>query len=146
MRISDIAQIIREMRGRMPDSSRTMLAMKFVNLFGKDLTTSKDGAKIKEWADEGGVQAFLKDCDLLSSAPFCNHEISVHDTDLANFINKWMNVDKFREPGGEYQPITPEMHSIRTLMVEELKNLYNAQKRITDHDNRQVQAKESDST
>lgn len=142
MNISDIATIIREMRGRMPDSSRTTLALKFVKLFGKDLTTAEGNDKIQAWVNDGGVQAFLKDCDLISPSPFCDHEISVHDSDLANFINKWMNVEQFREPGGEYRPITAEMNSIRTLMVEELKSLYQAQKRISDHDRPTVQDEE----
>lgn len=136
MKINDIAKIINEMKGRMPESSRATLAHKFINLFGKGLTTAKGDAILQQWVDNGGVARFLHDCELLSKQPFCSHEIAVHDTDLATFINRWMNIDEFkRGPGEDFEPITPDMHAIRSMMVDELKQLYERQKRETDDGN-----------
>jgi hypothetical protein len=136
MKLSDIAEIISFMGGRMPESSRTLLAHKFVQLFGKNLTDRNDGAKLKEWADNGGVAAFFDACHLLSGVPWVHHEISAHDSDLAQFINKWMNIESFRrDKNSDYEPITADMNAIRCLMVEELKNLYEAQKRLNEHGN-----------
>jgi hypothetical protein len=134
MKLSDIAEIIRGLRARMPESSRTLLANKFVTLFGKNLTDSKDGDKLQAWVDAGGPTDFYDQCDLHSDLPWVHHEISVHDSDLATFINRWMNVDEFKRKGEGFVPITPDMNSIRCMMVEELKGLYEAQKRVTDHD------------
>lgn len=134
MKLGDIADIIAGMRSRMPESSRTLLAHKFVQLFGKNLTERQDGAKLQEWADSGGVAQFFDACGLLSGIPNCDHQIAVHDTDLATFINRWMNIEQFKRPGGDFEPITADMNDIRVMMVEELKGLYEAQKRISDHE------------
>ena len=134
MTLSDIADIIKSMQNRMPESSRTLLAHKFVQLFGKNLTDRQDGDKLQEWADSGGVAQFFDHCGLLSGMPFTDHQIAVHDSDLATFINRWMNIDKFKRPGGDYEPITPDMNDIRVMMVNELNGLYEAQKRVSDHE------------
>lgn len=135
MKMSEIAGIIKSMRGRMPESSRTLLAQKFIQLFGVNLTNTLKDAKLQEWVDKGGVPQFFDQCELLSGLPWVDHEISVHDTDLAAFINRWMNVDNFRQPGkDDYEPFTEEMHSVRFTIIEELKGLYEAQKRMTDYD------------
>lgn len=135
MKLSDIAGIIKSMKGRMPESSRSLLAHRFVKLFGENLTNAKDGGKLQEWVESGGVAHFLNDCELLSGQPWVNHEIAVHDSDLATFINRWMNIDKFRkDANSEFKPITPDMHAIRSMMVEELKGLYEAQRRVSEHE------------
>jgi hypothetical protein len=134
MKLSDIAQIILQMKSRMPESSRTLLAHKFVQLFGRNLTERYDGAKLQEWADNGGVAQFFDACELLSGPPNCGHDIAVHDSDLATYINRWMNIEQFKRPGGDFEPITADMNDIRVMMVEELKGLYEAQKRVTDHE------------
>jgi len=136
MKLSDIATVIKEMTGRMPESSRALLALKFVKLLGKNLTNPKMGDSLKVWEKSGGVKQFFDDCDLKSGQPWVNHEISVHDSDLAAFLNRWMNVEQFKAgPGQEFQPITPDMNSIRSMMLNELQGIYNAQKRMNENDN-----------
>jgi len=132
MNLSDITTIIKEMKGKMPESSRRLLAQKFIKTLAGNLTKDGLGAKVQEWSDSGGVQQFVDECEFLSGLPYVNHDIAVHDTDLATFINKWMNVDEFRRDG-EFQPITADMHSLRYTMIEDLKGLARAQERMNEH-------------
>lgn len=120
MQLSDISTIIKSMVNRMPESSRTLLAHKFVHTLGQNLP---DKAR-ERWVDSGGVSKFFDDCGLESGLPWVEHNISLHDSELATFINRWMNVESFRRSeDDEYTPVTPDMNSIRVTMVEELKTL-----------------------
>lgn len=138
MKMSDLSKIVLEMKGRMPESSRFLLAQKIVERVRKDLFSTKDNAKIQAWVEGGGMQDFFNACEFTSGPPHCNPSIGVHDTDLAAFINRWMNVDKFRRSGSrEFEPFTPDMNSVRVTLVEDLKKLAAAQKEmngVTDED------------
>lgn len=134
MKLSDITNIIQSMKGRMPESSRTLLAHKFMQVFAMHLTQIKSSATLQEWADNGGPTAFFRDCELLSGAPACDHNINIHDTDLATFINRWATVNEWKHKDGEFRPFTQEMSDLRETMVKELNALYEAQKRVTEHE------------
>ena len=124
MTLSEIAGIIKSMQGKMPESSRALLADKFIKLFGKHLTNRTDGAMLKAWVEKGGVSQFIHECDLNAGKPWVDHEIAVDDSELAEFINRWMNIDKFRRSAdSDFEPITPDMNAIRSLMVDELRAL-----------------------
>lgn len=124
MKASDLSKVVLEMKGMMPESSRFRLAQKIAQIFRNDLITGESKGKIEKWINEGGLEDFFHQCDLKSGPPWVDHEISVHDSDLATWINKWMNVDQFRRPGEkEYSPISPDMHSLRFMMVEDLRKM-----------------------
>ncbi len=120
MQASDISKIILQMQGRMPESSRALLAHKFIQAIGRGLQ-ERDPDALKKWTDSGGPLQFMDACDLSSGLPSVHHEIAIHDSDLATFCNRWMNVEKYRDPSdGEWKPITTEMNQIRYTIVKEL--------------------------
>jgi len=125
MKVSDISTIILKMKGRMPESSRTLLAHHFIRQIALDIK-EKNAKLLDEWTNSGGPQKFMVDCDLISDLPFVNHDIAVHDTDLAKFCNRWMGVEKYKD-GGEWKPFTAEMHQIRYTIINELAKLAEAQ-------------------
>lgn len=131
MKASDLAAIVRDMVGRMPESSRSFLAHKILMKLGLTLR-ERDDKLFNRWHDSGAPAAFIKDCAVNGELPACPHDIQVHDSELAMFINKWMNVTSFKASGGEWRPITDEMHALRFTMIEELKTLAEVQKRDAD--------------
>lgn len=130
MKASDIAQLFLGMKGRMPESSRALLANRFVQMLGRNL--ARDNPKqLQQWLDEKGPEYFYRQCQLVSGQPHVHPEMNVHDTDLATFCNRWMNVEKYRDPeDGEWKPISPEMNQIRYTIVRELEELWKAQRRM----------------
>lgn len=123
MKASDISDIIAAMKDRMPESSRALLAHKFIKKIGQGL---QERGKLEEWADSGGPTKFMDDCGLDSGLPFVHHEIAISDSQLAEFCNRWMNVEQYKDESGEWQPISTEMNQIRYTMVKELERLSDA--------------------
>lgn len=124
MKLTDIADIVAAMDNFMPQSSRALLAHRLLKLVMESAT-----GKIPDDARSEIVADFIGRCKLRSGQPHVAIDLNVNETDLAAFCNRWMNVVEYREPGTEqYQPITPEMHSIRYTMVQELKALHESQK------------------
>lgn len=134
MKLSNIAKIILDMKGKMPESSRHLLAMKILKDVGLHLQ-EKGGTLVKEWQDSGAPAAFMRACEFNSGPPWVNHDIAIHDTDLANFINRWMNVERIRRSGdSEWEPLTADQNDIRVRMVEELKTIWRLQSGTEDQD------------
>jgi len=127
MKASDLAQIVLQLRGRMPESSRHYLGSEILKRIGLHLV-EMGGNLVKEWQDSGAPQAFMQACEFTSGPAWVDHDIAVHDTDLANFINRWMNVERIRRASdGEWEPLTADQNDIRCKMVEELKALWRNQ-------------------
>ena len=121
VRVSDIVEIINQMKGRMPESSRSLLAERFIKKIGQGL---KERGKLEEWVEQRGPTQFMDDCGLDSGLPVVHHEIAVDDSKLAEFCNRWMNVEQYRDPDdGEWKPISVEMNQIRYTIVKELEAL-----------------------
>ena len=74
------------------------------------------------WRDQGNL-IFLKKCRVESGSPVVPDDINVEATKLALFIDKWATVQLYREPDGEWKPISPEMRNAITTMIEEIKEL-----------------------
>ena len=125
MKASDLSKIVLEMKDKMPESSRSLLASKIIKQIG--LTLQDDAAMLKVWQDSGAPQKFLADCELNSGPPWVKHDLAVHDTDLANFCNRWMSVERIRIDDGDWEPLTADQNDIRCKMVEDLKAMSDAQ-------------------
>jgi hypothetical protein len=138
MNLKDIKHVINEMAGKMPESSRALLAGKFGELLMKDLTGPLTDASIKV-SDAGTIVGeFIENCYLRTGPPNCPSNINIHDTDLAAFINRWMAADQWQTTGDgrkDWAPLTQDMKDLRETMLGELNDIYQAQKRMTDHDN-----------
>jgi len=132
VKASDLATVVREMEGRMPESSRSLLAHKILMKLSLTLR-ERDVNLFNRWHDSGAPTQFIKDCAIKNeNLPNVPHDIQVHDGELAQFCNRWMNMEQFRESGGEWKPVTPEMHSLRCTMIQELKTLSEIQKENAD--------------
>lgn len=129
MKQSDIAAIVLSMKGMMPESSRYLLGTRFLKEIGLHLQ-KKDAKLLIEWQDSGGPNHFLALCEFNSGPPWVNHDMAIHNTDLSNFCNRWMNVERIRIDGGDWEPLTSEQNDIRCRMVDELKAL--AENEISD--------------
>lgn len=123
LQLKDLSSVIASMDGLMPQSSRALLAHRLLKVLATELFS-----KLSDEQRQEINIAFLKGCNLRSGLPHVPADMNVHETDLAAFCNRWMNVEQYREPGGEFKPITPEMHSIRYTIVRELKALHESQK------------------
>lgn len=126
MKSSDLSRIVLEMKGIMPESSRSLLASKIIKKIGLTLQ-EKDGILLKEWQDSGAPQKFLADCELNSGPPWVKHDLAVHDTDLATFCNRWMSVERIKVDDGDWEPLTADQNDIRCKMVKDLKAMSDAQ-------------------
>ena len=122
---NDLANIVLGMKGKMPESSRHLLGMQILKGIGLHLQ-EKDATLLKEWQDSGAPSHFMASCEFNSGPPWVNHDLAVHDTDLATFCNRWMNVERIRrKDGGEWETLTAEQNDIRCKMIEELKAMAN---------------------
>jgi len=119
MKLKSLSDVVVSMRGLMPESSRFTLASRILKAIAVDLL-EKGGTLVEEWRNSGASQRFIQECELASGPANVPHDISVHDSDLAAFCNKWMNVEKYREAGGEWRPVTPEMHQMRYTIIQDL--------------------------
>ena len=118
MNLSAIANVIQELRGRMPESLRTLVASRMLTAYFKDIPYTQ---RTKEKDDEVR-DTFNKLCGLTSSLPYVSHDIQLSDSDLAKFCNRWMAVEQFRKDG-EWRPITADMNDLRHTMCKELEEL-----------------------
>lgn len=119
MKLKSLSDVVVGMQGRMPESSRFTLASLILKAISLDLQ-EKDGILVEEWRNSGAPQRFMQECCLASGPANVPHDISIHDSDLAAFCNKWMNVEQYREAGGEWRPVTPEMHQMRFTIIQDL--------------------------
>ena len=125
MNLRTLSELVEEMGQWMPLSAQALLAHKLLKL----ITSSMDPEYLKVFQESGGPSAFISACRLKSGLPHVDSDVNINDTDLATFCNRWMNVTEFKNPEtGEFQPLTPDMHSIRYTMVKELQALAQAQR------------------
>ena len=125
MTSNDLAKIVLGMKGKMPESSRHLLGMQILKGIGLHLQ-AKDATLLKGWQDSGSPAHFMASCEFTSGPPWVNYDLAVHDTDLAAFCNRWMNVERIRRSkGGEWETLTAEQNDIRCKMVAELKEMAN---------------------
>ncbi len=130
MNLNVLADITLAMDGKMPESSRYLLAMKILEAIGLHLQ-EKDATLLREWQDSKAPANFLAACQLKSGPPWVNHEIAVHNTDMATLINRWMNVERIRrKKDGKWEPLTADQNDIRCAIVEDLKALHKAQSEV----------------
>ncbi len=134
MKMSDISDILLSFKGMMPESIRATMAHKFLHKMGYYLQNHKEDDILDKWIKGGSPRKFLDDCKLDSPQASVTHDIAIHDTDLSNFCNRWMAVEKIRRPGEDYIPLTADMNSIRVTIIKELEALATAQKEMNQHD------------
>ena len=121
MLVSDLATIVREMKGHMPESSRVMLVFKILKILGLTLR-KRDAILLEKWHKDKAPEKFISDCDLPSDVlPSVPWNASLGDSKLAEFFDKWTTCSTYQN-----KPLTPEMESIKSEMLEELKGLSNA--------------------
>lgn len=118
MKLRTVAEVIKGLRDRMPESFRTLVAHQMINGFLNSLPPLQRGGPMEQKI----VEEFHQACALTTDLPFVPHDMQICDSDLAKFCNRWMAVEKFRE-SGEWKPITLEMNQIRFTMVTELMQL-----------------------
>jgi len=125
--LKEIVQEILAMRGLISEPARSTIARRFAVMLTKGVT-DRSPESIQQWLHKG-VYQFLKACEV-DDIPegWVPNRLEVETTPLANFCNRWLHVESFRTSGEElWQPITPDMNSLRVTMIEELKTLAEGQ-------------------
>jgi len=120
MNVQELVEIALGMKGLMPESSRAILVQRFLLLIVESM---KNEHLRQGWQASRGTERFIQACKLESLLPVAPPDMEIADTPLAEFCNRWINVVEFKDESGEFKPLTPEMHSIRYTMIQELKQL-----------------------
>ncbi len=125
MNVQELIEIALGMKGLMPESSRAILVQRFLLLIVESM---KNEHLRQGWQASRGTERFIQACKLESALPVAPPDMQIADSALAEFCNRWINVVEFKDENGEFKPLTPEMHSIRYTMIQELKQLCAKQK------------------
>lgn len=120
MNVQEFIEIAVGMKGLMPESSRAILVQRFLLLI---VDSMKNDHLRQGWEASRGTERFIQACKLDSLLPVVRPDMQIADSALAEFCNRWINVVEFKDESGEFKPLTPEMHSIRFTMINELKQL-----------------------
>jgi hypothetical protein len=127
MKLETIADVIRELRDCMPESLRTLVAHRILVGF---LNTLPHTARSSE-QDNTLRNTFFARAALTTDLPFVDHDIQLSDSDLAKFCNRWMAVEKYRDPeDGDWHYISPQMNQIRYTICKELEALAQGQESL----------------
>jgi len=121
MNLKTVAEVIKELKGSIPDSFRTLLAHRMLNGLLKSIPQDKRNHA----GEQQLAEIFHAKCDLKGDLPFVNHDLQLTDSDLATFCNRWMALEKYKDEEGEWQPFSPAMNSVRYTMVKELQAMQN---------------------
>jgi hypothetical protein len=118
--MQSITNVILSLRGIVSEPVRCLIARRFASAIHRAIA-DEDGRKRFL---ERGMADFLYLCKVKDGNPVVPDDLNVEATDLARFCDRWMTVQAFREPGVRgWSGITPEMNSIRCVMVNELQAL-----------------------
>jgi hypothetical protein len=126
MKSNDLTSLVRNFYGLMPESTRTELAFRLAMLVEQSLVTPPNLLALDKWRKDG-MASFMRQCMLTTTVrPVVPYTISVEETKLAEFCNRWMNVSEFKladEPPEAMRPISVELNGLRSSMINELKAL-----------------------
>lgn len=121
--VSKLSEFVVNLKGLVTEPSRTVIAARLTVLLGESF---RDTEYAIPWA-ERGCQQFLNNCKLTCPEKWVDDNLTVSETALAAFCNKWMQVSHFKLAGTEeYSVMNPELNGLRYTMVEELKSLSKA--------------------
>ena len=125
--MQELVEEVLAMRGLISEPARSTIARRFALMISaqvKQRTPNKYAAWIRN-----GIPEFLRKCEVAEIPEgWVPNRLEVETTKLAEFCNRWLQVEAFRKPGeGEWTPITADMNSLRVTMVNELKVLADAQ-------------------
>lgn len=119
--LANIAEFVVELKGDVSEPSRTLIARRLANLLGTALQSNPEN--YKHWCKDG-CKIFFAKCELTSPGRWVDDNLTVSETALAAFCNKWMNVVKFKlKDSEEWKDVTPELNGLRVTMIEELLDL-----------------------
>lgn len=119
MKLKTVAAAIRELKGAMPESFRTLVAHRLFNAFVNSLPYTDRNTENEATMAE----AFHTAAGINSDLPFVSHDLQIHDSDLATFCNRWMSIEKYKNESQEWKPFTSDMNSVRYTMVKELQKM-----------------------
>jgi len=123
MKIQQIAMVLVKAKRYVPEAARVQLCYMFTYMIGDYIRENLSIAELENWKLVG-ASAFLRLCEVKGPPAAVPADMRIRESLLSEFCNKWMNVSQFREPGTEdWQPITPDMNSLRVTMVNELEGL-----------------------
>lgn len=128
MKLETVAKVVRDLRGAIPESFRTLVAHRMVNGFLNSLPNTARSAD----ADGKVTEAFNRECNVKADLPFVNYNLQLSDSDLATFCNRWMTIEKYKDEDGQWKPFTAEMNSVRYTMVKELERMANVSNKYPD--------------
>ncbi len=120
-----IVDEILAMRGLIAEPARSTIARRFALMLTNQVKLQAPD-KVKAWIKHG-IANFLQQCEVASVPEgWVPNQLEVETTELAEFCNRWMQMEAFRAPGEKkWNPITPDMNSLRVTLVSELKDLAN---------------------
>lgn len=108
---------MRQLKGEIPEDIRSKVVRRVARAV-------YDACPMRGAADEIS-QNFITQCHLDAGDPFAPADLEVERSKLASFIDKWIHVQQYKEKGGEWKPISPEMNEVRVSMCAELLELGN---------------------
>lgn len=122
MNVQALVDMVHGMKGLMPESSRAVLAQRVLGAIYESMSPHQR----KAWQTGRSTERFIQSCQLESPLPVAPPDMKIEDSALAQFCNRWINVVEFKDSEGVFRPLTPEMHSIRYTMIQELLKLCQA--------------------
>jgi hypothetical protein len=116
--LAHVAEFVNELKGDVSEPTRTLIAKRLANLLSTALQSDPENYKL--WINQG-CKTFYARCELTCPERWVNDNLSVSETALSAFCNKWMSVEQFKlKDADEWQFVTPELNGLRATMIEEL--------------------------
>jgi hypothetical protein len=116
--LAHVAEFVNELKGDVSEPTRTLIAKRLANLLSTALQSDPENYKL--WINQG-CKTFYARCELTYPERWVNDNLSVSETALSAFCNKWMSVEQFKlKDADEWQFVTPELNGLRATMIEEL--------------------------
>ena len=104
-------QVILGMAGKMPESTRYALMMNILQELSNIMLNSDGYGALADFQASGVPHQFMVDCDIKSGPGHVCSTVSANDSDLAQVINRWSNM----------QGLTNDQVDTRDAMLGDLK-------------------------